>query len=77
MIQPHWERRLHAVIGNLINESGWKSIIINGAEDPIHCFSQGWSSVEISERMNFNSVTTPFTDHTCGILIWGGIQTPE
>jgi len=30
LIQPEWEKRLYSIIGNLINESGGKPIIING-----------------------------------------------
>ena len=39
LIQPQWEDKLHAVIGNLINEIGGKPIIINGVEDHVHCYS--------------------------------------
>jgi len=51
LIQPQWEDKLHAVIGNLINESGGKSIIINGIEDHIHCFFHARPSITISDMM--------------------------
>ena len=51
MIQPDWEGKLHSVIGNLINESGGKSILVNGIEDHVHCFFQGKPSVSISDMM--------------------------
>ena len=49
--QPQWEDKLHAVIGNLINEIGGKPIIINGVEDHVHCFFHGSPSVAISKIM--------------------------
>jgi len=43
--------KLHAVIGNLINESGGEFIIINGVEDHVHRFFHTKPSVAISEIM--------------------------
>ena len=51
LIQAAWEERLYPVIGNLINESGGKPIIINGVEDHVHCFFHVRPSVAISEIM--------------------------
>jgi len=51
LIQPEWEKRLYPVIGNLINESGGKPIIINGIKDHVHCFFHIKPSVTISEIM--------------------------
>ena len=51
MIQPQWEGKLHSVIGNLINESGGKSILINGVKDHVHCFFHAKPSVAISHMM--------------------------
>jgi len=50
-IQSEWEPRLHSVIGNLINESGGKSIIVNGVEDHVHCFFHSKPAVSISDMM--------------------------
>ena len=33
-----WRSQLFGVIGNLINESTCKTIIVNGVEDHVHCF---------------------------------------
>ena len=41
MIHSDWENRLYSVIGNLINESGGKSILINGIEDMFIVFFMG------------------------------------
>lgn len=37
-IKTEWRNEFFAVIGNLINETGCKNIIVNGTEDHIHCF---------------------------------------
>jgi len=51
MIQAEWEGKLYAVIGNLINESGGKPILINSVEDHVHCFFHAKPSVAISQMM--------------------------
>lgn len=51
MIHSDWENRLYSVIGNLINESGGKSILVYGVEDHVHCFFHGKPSLSISEMM--------------------------
>ena len=37
MIDNSWKKKLFGVIGNLINESNCKNIIVNGVEDHVHC----------------------------------------
>ena len=37
IIDKEWKSKLHGVIGNLINETGCKTIIVNGVEDHVHC----------------------------------------
>lgn len=39
------------MIGNLINETGCKTIIVNGTEDHVHCFLGLRPAVSISELM--------------------------
>ncbi|MEX0719021.1 MAG: IS200/IS605 family transposase [Balneolaceae bacterium] len=51
MIQKEWKKELCAVIGNLINETGCKTIIVNGVEDHIHCFLGLKPSLAISDVM--------------------------
>jgi len=38
IIEKIWRPRLLSVIGNLINETGCKTIIVNGIENHVHCF---------------------------------------
>lgn len=37
LIQKVWKEELFAVIGNLINETGCKTYIVNGVSDHVHC----------------------------------------
>mgnify|MGYP001796504233 CR=1 FL=1 len=50
---PHksWRPKLQRVIGNLINETGCKTIIVNGVEDHMHCFIGLRPAVSVSELM--------------------------
>jgi len=38
IIEKKWRQELFAVIGNLINETECKTILVNGVEDHVHCF---------------------------------------
>ena len=38
LIKDDFKKELFSVIGNLINETGCKTIIVNGVEDHVHCF---------------------------------------
>jgi putative transposase len=51
VIGKSWRSELLAVIGNLINETGCKTIIVNGVEDHVHCFLGLKPTVSISELM--------------------------
>jgi len=51
VIQSDWKHRLYAVMGNLIQETGCKSVIINGVEDHVHCFFGLRPTVSISYVM--------------------------
>ncbi len=51
VIDKDWRSTLLGVIGNLINETGCKTIIVNGVEDHIHCFIGLKPVVSISELM--------------------------
>jgi REP element-mobilizing transposase RayT len=50
-LEKAWRDKLFLVIGNLINETGCHSIIINGVEDHVHCFFGLKPSVSVSEVM--------------------------
>ncbi|MFZ4546223.1 MAG: IS200/IS605 family transposase [Bacteroidales bacterium] len=51
VIDKSWRPTLLGVVGNLINETGCKTIIVNGVEDHIHCFVGLKPVVSISELM--------------------------
>ena len=51
IIDKTWKPRLLGVIGNLINETGCKTIIVNGVKDHIHCLIGLKPVVSISELM--------------------------
>jgi putative transposase len=51
VIEKSWKGHLLEVIGNLINETGCKTLLVNGVEDHIHCFIGLIPSVSISALM--------------------------
>jgi putative transposase len=51
VIADDWKTKVFSVIGNLINETGCKTIIVNGVEDHVHCFLGLKPTVSISELM--------------------------
>ena len=51
VINKEWRSKLLGVIGNLINESNCKTIIVNGVEDHVHCFLGLKPVVSVSELM--------------------------
>ena len=51
VLDKKWRSTVFGVIGNLINETGCKTIIVNGVEDHIHCFLGLKPVVSMSELM--------------------------
>lgn len=51
ILHKEWRQTLMGVIGNLINETGCKTIIVNGVEDHVHCFVGLKPIISISELM--------------------------
>lgn len=51
VISKAWRPNLMGVIGNLINETGYKTLIVNGVEDHVHCFYGLIPSVSVSNVM--------------------------
>lgn len=51
LIQKPWRPDLFAVIGNLINETGCKTIIVNGTEDHVHCLIKMKPDISVSDVM--------------------------
>ena len=51
IIDKSWKRQLCGIIGNLINETKCKTIIVNGVEDHVHCLLGLRPVVSVSELM--------------------------
>jgi REP element-mobilizing transposase RayT len=51
VIANEWKSKVFGVIGNLINETGCNTIIVNGVEDHVHCFLGLKPTISISELM--------------------------
>ncbi len=51
IIDRSWKSQLLGVIGNLINETNCKTIIVNGVEDHVHCFAGLRPVVSVSDLM--------------------------
>lgn len=51
MIKKECQSKLFGVIGNLINESKCKTLIVNGVEDHVHCLMGLRPAVSVSDLM--------------------------
>ncbi len=51
VIDKAWKQTLFGVIGNLINETTSKTILVNGVEDHVHCFIGLKPVVSVSDLM--------------------------
>ena len=51
VLDKAWRSKIQGVIGNLISETGCKTIIVNGVEDHMHCFLGLKPVVWVSELM--------------------------
>jgi REP element-mobilizing transposase RayT len=51
VLNKAWRSKVQGVIGNLINETGCKTIIVSGVEDHMHCFLGLRPAVSVSELM--------------------------
>lgn len=51
VIEKKWKADLCAVIGNLVNETDCKTILVNGVEDHVHCFFGLKPALSVSEVM--------------------------
>jgi putative transposase len=51
VLDKSWHSQLFGVIGNLINDTGCKTTIVNGVEDHVHCFLGLKPVVSVSELM--------------------------
>ncbi len=66
VLDKSWRSQLFGVIGNLINEAGCKTIIVNGVEDHVHCFFGLKPVVSVSELMKVAKAKSSkyINDHT-------------
>ncbi len=51
LLDRKWRKKVFAVIGNLINQSNCKTMIVNGVEDHVHCLFSLKPVVQISDVM--------------------------
>ena len=51
LLDEPWQNKLFATVGNLINETGCKTLIVNGVADHVHCFIGLKPSVSVAELM--------------------------
>lgn len=51
VLHKEWRKEVFGVIGNLINETGCKTLLVNGVEDHVHCFLGLKPTVSISELL--------------------------
>jgi putative transposase len=51
MLDKAWRSTVWGVIGNLINETGCKTLIVNGVEDHVHCLVGLKPAISVSELL--------------------------
>src|ERR1044071_4953313 len=51
VIEKSWQNQLYGVIGNLINQTSCKTIIVNGVQDHVHCLVGLKPVVSVSQLM--------------------------
>ena len=51
MLDKEWRSTVFDVMGNLINENGCKTLIVNGVEDHVHCLIGLGKTISQSELM--------------------------
>ena len=51
VLEKEWRETVFGVMGNLINETGCKTLIVNGVEDHVHCLIGLKPSISISDLM--------------------------
>lgn len=51
LLDKAWRSQVFGVMGNLINETNCKTIIVNGVEDHVHCFVGLKPAISVSELM--------------------------
>lgn len=66
VIAKEWKPRLLSTIGNLINETHCKAIIVNGVEDHVHCLFGLRPAVSVSDLMRITKARSSkyINDHS-------------
>jgi putative transposase len=59
VLDKSWRSKVQGVIGNLVNETGCKTIIVNGVEDHMHCFLGLKPVISVSELMKTVKAKSP------------------
>ena len=67
-IAKEWKAQLISVIGNLINETGCKTISVNGVEDHVHCFFGLKPAIDVSKVMQMAKAKSSKWVNESGIL---------
>jgi len=66
VIDKSWKSKLCGVIGNLINETNSKTIIVNGIEDHVHCFFGLRPAIAVSDLMkSVKSMSSKYINDHC------------
>ncbi len=68
VIDKSWRAELMSVIGNLINETGCKTILVNGVADHVHCFFGLKPNKSVSEVMQSAKAKSSKWVNESGIL---------
>ena len=67
-ITKELKSELMAVIGNLINETGCKTILVNGVEDHVHCFFGLKPPIDVSKVMQIAKAKSSKWVNESGLL---------
>jgi len=68
IIDKSWRGELLQTIGQLINETGCKALLVNGVEDHIHCFLGLIPSVSVSDLMQSSKARSSKWINESGLL---------
>ena len=68
IIANEWKAVLMAVMGNLINETGCKTIIVNGTDDHVHCFFGLKPTLAVSDVMRSTKAKSSKWMNESGLL---------
>ena len=68
VIANEWKAVLMAVMGNLINETGCKTIIVNGTDDHVHCFFGLKPTLAVSDVMRSTKAKSSKWMNESGLL---------